>query len=103
MEFNTIMIVLIILVMAALIFFTFFRKAPSVQASLDEDIFSFDYLVDAVWNDIYNAQRQRPEDMNLNKYETEKQKKQKTNLMRNLETCSAGDYGAKMLDRKSVV
>ena len=96
MEFNTIMIVLIILVMAALIFFTFFRKAPSVQASLDEDIFSFDYLVDAVWNDIYNAQRQRPEDMNLNKYETEKQKKQKTNLMRNLETCSAGDYGAKM-------
>lgn len=72
MEFNTIMIVLIILVMAALIFFTFFRKAPSVQASLDEDIFSFDYLVDAVWNDIYNAQRQRPEDMNLNKYETEK-------------------------------
>lgn len=96
MEFNTIMIVLIILVMAALIFFTFFRKAPSVQASLDEDIFSFDYLVDAVWNDIYNAQRQRPEDMNLNKYETEKQKKQKTNLMRNLETCYAGDYGAKM-------
>lgn len=96
MEFNTIMIVLIILVMAALIFFTFFRKAPSVQASLDEDIFSFDYLVDAVWNDIYNAQRQRPEDMNLNKYETEKQKKQKTNLMRNLETCFAGDYGAKM-------
>lgn len=96
MEFNTIMIVLIILVMAALIFFTFFRKAPSVQVSLDEDIFSFDYLVDAVWNDIYNAQRQRPEDMNLNKYETEKQKKQKTNLMRNLETCYAGDYGAKM-------
>jgi pilus assembly protein CpaF len=96
MEFNTIMIVLIILVMAALIFFTFFRKAPSVQASLDEDVFSFDYLVDAVWNDIYNAQRQRPEDMNLNKYETEKQKKQKTNLMRNLETCYAGDYGAKM-------
>lgn len=96
MEFNTIMIVLIILVMAALIFFTFFRKAPSVQVSLDEDIFSFDYLVDAVWNDIYNAQRQRPEDMNLNKYETEKQKKQKTNLMRNLETCSAGDYRAKM-------
>lgn len=96
MEFNTIMIVLIILVMAALIFFTFFRKAPSVPVSLDEDIFSFDYLVNAVWNDIYNAQRQRPEDMNLNKYETEKQKKQKTNLMRNLETCSAGDYGAKM-------
>ena len=100
MEFNTIMIVLIILVMAVLIFFTFFRKAPSVQASLDEDVFSFDYLVDAVWNDIYNAQRQRPEDMNLNKYETEKQKKQKTNLMRNLETCSAGDYGAKMLQGK---
>lgn len=96
MEFNTIMIVLIILVMAALIFFTFFRKAPSVPVSLDEDIFSFDYLVNAVWNDIYNAQRQRPEDMNLNKYETEKQKKQKTNLMRNLEICSAGDYGAKM-------
>lgn len=96
MEFNTIMIVLIILVMAALIFFTFFRKAPSVPVSLNEDIFSFDYLVDAVWNDIYNAQRQRPEDMNLNKYETEKQKKQKTNLMRNLETCYAGDYGAKM-------
>lgn len=96
MEFNIIMIVLIILVMAALIFFTFFRKAPSVPVSLDEDIFSFDYLVDAVWNDIYNAQRQRPEDMNLNKYETEKQKKQKTNLMRNLETCYAGDYGAKM-------
>ena len=96
MEFNTIMIVLIILVMAALIFFTFFRKAPSVPVSLDEDIFSFDYLVDAVWNDIYNAQRQRPEDMNLNKYETEKQKKQKTNLMQNLETCYAGDYGAKM-------
>lgn len=96
MEFNTIMIVLIILVMAALIFFTFFRKAPSVPVSLDEDIFSFDYLVDAVWNDIYNAQRQRPEDMNLNKYETEKLKKQKTNLMQNLEKCSAGDYGAKM-------
>lgn len=96
MEFNTIMIVLIILVMAALIFFTFFRKAPSVPVSLDEDIFSFDYLVDAVWNDINDALRQRPEDMNLNKYETEKQKKQKTNLMRNLETCSAGDYGAKM-------
>lgn len=96
MEFNTIMIVLIILVMAALIFFTFFRKVPSVPVSLDEDIFSFDYLVDAVWNDIYNAQRQRPEDMNLNKYETEKLKKQKTNLMQNLEKCSAGDYGAKM-------
>ena len=45
MEFNTIMIVLIILVMAALIFFTFFRKAPSVQASLDEDIFSAGFLV----------------------------------------------------------
>lgn len=95
MLFNFFLCLLILVIIAGIIYFVFFRKKADYYVPPEVDLFDYDYLKKAVKEDITATIRMRPEDLNLNAFETKKQKKQIDELKKNLRLCISGDTGAK--------
>lgn len=94
--FNALLIVLILIIVSAILIRVVAKKYYYAE---DEEIVLDDYNIDNLVNhvkvSIEMILKERVEDLNLNKYETEKKKKNKTKLREALRNAPTGDIGAK--------
>ena len=95
MLLNIIRCFVVLSILAGGIYMVFFRKRSDYTAPPEIDPYNYNYLKLAVKSDITAAIRMRPEDLNLNEFETKKQKKQIEELKKNIKVCISGDAGAK--------
>ncbi len=92
---NVILCFSVIAIFLCLIWLIFFRKRTKTQYETEENRFDFEYLAEAVAEDISNDLKMHPEDLNLNKYETQKLKNKQADLRKSIDVCISGDTGAK--------
>lgn len=95
MLLNIILCFVVLSILAGGIYMVFFRKRSDYTAPPEIDPYNYNYLKLAVKSDITATIRMRPEDLNLNEFETKKQKKQIEELKKNIKVCISGDAGAK--------
>lgn len=96
MFLNLILCLIILAAIAGIIYLIFFRKKADYYAPPEIDPYDYNYLKRAVKEDMTAIIRMRPEDLNLNAFETKKQNKQIKELKNNLKVCISGDTGAKI-------
>ena len=84
MVLNLILCLIILAVIAVIVYFVFFKRKADYYEAPEVDLNDYDYLKKAVKEDIAATIRMRPEDLNLNAFETKKQKKQIDELKKNL-------------------
>lgn len=94
--YNALLIILMLVIVSAVLIRFFAKKYYYAE---DEEIVLDDYNIDNLVNhvklSIEMILKERVEDLNLNKYETEKKKKNKTKLREALRDAPTGDIGAK--------
>lgn len=90
------MLIIIILATAGTAIFLFFRKrTDDVDDEVVVDVYTLDYLTEAVIQVFNRILKLNVNDLNLNRRETEKAEQNKSNLRRALKTCAYGDIGKK--------
>lgn len=92
-------LILLIFLLAGGAAYWFFRK-KGVLEHVGEDVavnaWDLEHLAKEVKQSIDNILRSRPEELNLNEYETEKRIQQRGKLRRAIRECSLGDAGSKI-------
>lgn len=92
---NAVLCVLMVVIFVAVIFMLMLRRHYYVDEDVAVNDFDLDTLTKNVKHAIENSLRERVEDLNLNKYETEKIKHNKTRLRTAVRDAPSGDIGAK--------
>ena len=95
---NVLLIFLILAAFMLLVYLFFFRKysRSAIDEVSEEDKYSISYLVKGIQDSFDIILKTNYAELNLNKYETEKNNRNKNKLRKALKTCNVGNLGNKL-------